>query len=73
MFGPPGVCCGGPFCILAQTLFRDSDYIPAAPDVPPRDPRMRPNDKNFRGIFFSPERVDAGMPYWMKTFDEIYR
>src|SRR4029077_15832884 len=22
-----------------QKLFRDSDYIPAAPDVPPRDPR----------------------------------
>jgi hypothetical protein len=34
---------------------------------------MRPDGKTFRGIFFTPERVDAGMPSWMKTFDEIFR
>ncbi len=56
-----------------QRLFRDSDYIPAAPDVPPRDLTMRPDGKTFRGIFFTPERVDAGMQHWMKTFDEIFR
>ena len=31
LFGPPGVCCGGPFCILVQTLFRDSLEGAAAP------------------------------------------
>ena len=56
-----------------QKLFRDSDYIPAAPDVPPRDPRMRPDGKTFRGIFFTPEQIDAGMPHWMDVFNEIFR
>jgi len=56
-----------------QKLFRDSDYIPAAPDVPPRDPHMRPDGKTFQGIFFTPERVDAGMPHWMQIFEEIFR
>src|SRR5262249_21317268 len=23
LFGPPGVCCSGPICVLAQPLFRD--------------------------------------------------
>jgi len=56
-----------------QKLFRDSDYIPAAPDVPPRDPRMRPDGKTFRGIFFTPDRVDAEMKHWMQTFDQLFR
>jgi ABC-type Fe3+ transport system substrate-binding protein len=56
-----------------QKLFRDSDYIPAAPDVPPRDLKMRPDGQTFRGIFFTPERVDAGMQQWAKAFDEIFR
>ena len=56
-----------------QKLFRDSDYIPAAPEVPPRDPRMRPDGTSFRGIFFTPERIDAEMGLWMKSFEEIFR
>ena len=56
-----------------QKLFRESDYIPAAPDVPPRDLKMRPDGQTFRGIFFTPERVDAGMQQWVKAFDEIFR
>ena len=56
-----------------QKLFRDSDYIPAAPDVPPRDIKMRPDGSTFRGIFFTPERIDAGMQQWKNVFDELFR
>jgi ABC-type Fe3+ transport system substrate-binding protein len=56
-----------------QKLFRDGDYIPAAPDVPPREPALRPDGKSFRGIFFSPEQIDAAMPHWMEVYDEIFR
>ena len=56
-----------------QKLFRDVDYIPAAPDVPPREPALRPDGKSFRGIFFSPEQADAAMPHWMDVYNEIFR
>jgi hypothetical protein len=56
-----------------QTLFRDADYIPAAPDVPPREPALRPDGKSFRGIFFSPEETDASMPHWLDVYNEIFR
>jgi iron(III) transport system substrate-binding protein len=57
----------------AQKIFRDADYIPAAPDVPPREPALRPDGKRLRGIFFSPEATDASMPHWLDVYNEIFR
>jgi ABC-type Fe3+ transport system substrate-binding protein len=57
----------------AQKIFRDADYIPAAPDVPPREPALRPDGKRLRGIFFSPEETDASMPHWLDVYNEIFR
>jgi ABC-type Fe3+ transport system substrate-binding protein len=56
-----------------QKLFRDADYIPVAPDVPPREPALRPDGKSFRGLFFSPEETDAAMPHWLDVYNEIFR
>jgi ABC-type Fe3+ transport system substrate-binding protein len=56
-----------------QRLFRDADYIPAAPDMPPREPALRPDGKSFRAIFFSPEQTDASMPHWLDVYNEIFR
>jgi ABC-type Fe3+ transport system substrate-binding protein len=56
-----------------QKLFRDVDYIPVDPDVPPRETALRPDGKSFRGIFFSPERSDAAMPHWLEVYNEIFR
>jgi ABC-type Fe3+ transport system substrate-binding protein len=56
-----------------QKLFRDADYIPAAPEVPPREPALRPDGKSFRAIFFSPEQSDAAMPHWLEVYNEIFR
>jgi ABC-type Fe3+ transport system substrate-binding protein len=56
-----------------QKIFRDADYIPVAPDVPPREPALRPDEKSFRGIFFSPEQSDASMPHWLDVYNEIFR
>ncbi|HEY6258273.1 MAG TPA: extracellular solute-binding protein [Xanthobacteraceae bacterium] len=56
-----------------QKLFRDADYIPVAPDVPPREAALRPDDNSFRGIFFSPELMDASMPHWLEVYNEIFR
>jgi ABC-type Fe3+ transport system substrate-binding protein len=56
-----------------QKIFREADYIPVAPDVPPREPALRPDGKSFRGIFFSPEEMDASMPHWLDVYSEIFR
>jgi ABC-type Fe3+ transport system substrate-binding protein len=56
-----------------QKLFRDADYIPAAPDVPPREPSLRPDGQSFRAIFFSPEQLDAATPHWLEVYNEIFR
>jgi ABC-type Fe3+ transport system substrate-binding protein len=56
-----------------QKIFRDFGYVPIAPDVPPRNPALRPDGKIFRGIFFPPEQVDAAMPHWVDVYNEIFR
>jgi iron(III) transport system substrate-binding protein len=56
-----------------QNLFRESDYIPMSPAIAPREPRLRPNGKDFRGIFFTPEQIDVGMPRWVELYNEIFR
>jgi iron(III) transport system substrate-binding protein len=56
-----------------QNLFRDRGYIPVAPAIPPREPKLRPDGKIFRGIFFTPEEIDTSMPRWMEIFNEIFR
>jgi iron(III) transport system substrate-binding protein len=55
-----------------QTLFRDANYIPVDPDVPPRDPKLRPDSGRFKAIYFTPEQVAASMPGWMKIFKDIF-
>jgi iron(III) transport system substrate-binding protein len=57
----------------AQQLFREAGYIPVAPDVPPRNPALRPDGMVFRAIFFSPEAIDQSMPHWAQVFSEIFR
>jgi ABC-type Fe3+ transport system substrate-binding protein len=55
-----------------QKIFREADYIPVAPDVPPREPALRPDGKSFRGIFFSPEQMDASMPHWLDVYHDVF-
>ena len=55
-----------------QKLFRDRGYIPVAPAIPPRESKLRPDGKTFRGIFFTPEEIDMSMPRWMKIFNEVF-
>ena len=56
-----------------QKLFRESDYIPVDPAIAPREPRLRPDGKSFRGIFFTPEQIDESMPHWVEVFNDIFR
>ena len=56
-----------------QRLFQKEYYIPVDSDVAPLDPRIRPDGKQFRGRFFTPEEIDAAMPHWVEVFKDIFR
>jgi ABC-type Fe3+ transport system substrate-binding protein len=56
-----------------QTLLRNADYIPVAPNVKPKDPSLRPDVGKFKTIYASPEMVDANTPAWMKIYLDTLR
>ena len=56
-----------------QTIFRDANYIPVAPDVPPRNPQLRPDGVNFKAIYLTPAQITASIPRWSKIYDELFR
>jgi iron(III) transport system substrate-binding protein len=55
-----------------QILLRDSDYVPVDPQVPARDPRLKPETGHFKATFMTPEQIDAGMPKWMEIFKTLF-
>ena len=56
-----------------QKVFRDTGYIPVDPAIPPREPKLRPDGKTFRGTFFTPEQQEDQMPHWVDVFNNIFR
>ena len=56
-----------------QALFRDADYIPVAPNVPPKDPGLRPDGKSFKALYYTPEKIDDNMKRWMGIYADTLR
>jgi iron(III) transport system substrate-binding protein len=56
-----------------QKLYRDADYMPIDPNVPARDPSLRPDGERFKALTFTPEQIDANMPLWAGVFREYFR
>ena len=56
-----------------QKLFRDSDYLPVDPDIPPREVSLRPDGVNFRAIYMTPEDIEENMPRWVRVYNDIFR
>ncbi|HWG06192.1 MAG TPA: extracellular solute-binding protein, partial [Beijerinckiaceae bacterium] len=56
-----------------QKLFRDADYIPVDPAVPPKVPSLRPDGDKFKAIYFTPENYDASLPKWTKLFNDLFQ
>jgi iron(III) transport system substrate-binding protein len=55
-----------------QALYRDADYIPVDPAIPPRVASLRPDGDKFRAISFTPEQIVADMPRWVSIYKEIF-
>ena len=56
-----------------QKLFRDTDYMPADPKVPPKDPTLLPESGKYRAQYFTPEETEDGMAGWIKIYQELFR
>ncbi|HWG03640.1 MAG TPA: extracellular solute-binding protein [Beijerinckiaceae bacterium] len=56
-----------------QKLYRAADYMPVDPNVPPRDPSLRPDGVKFRAITLTPEQIDASMPKWVGIYNDLFR
>jgi iron(III) transport system substrate-binding protein len=56
-----------------QKLYRDADYLPVDPNVPPKDLALRPDGVKFRAIYKTPEEIDREMPRWTELFKSIFR
>ena len=59
--------------VEGQNYIRDADYIPVDASVKLKHPELRPDNDKFRAIYFTQEDADAGIPKWMKLFDEIFK
>ena len=57
----------------AQRIARDLEYIPVDPDIPPRDPSLKPDGKTFKAIYITPEKLGAEMPRWAKIHADLFR
>lgn len=56
-----------------QRIFRDADYIPVAPDIPPNDPSLRPDGVKFKAEFFTPDEVHASLAKWTKLYRQLFQ
>ena len=56
-----------------RRIARDLEYIPVDPDIPPRDPSLKPDGKTFKAIYITPEKLGAEMPRWAKIHADLFR
>ncbi len=56
-----------------QQVFSKAGYIPVDPNVPAPAAGLRPDGKDFRAVFMTPEAIDAAMPKWTKIYNDLFR
>ena len=56
-----------------QELYKNGGVLTVDPDIPPFDPSLRPDGKNFRAIVETPEDLEENLPSWINTFQDIFR
>ncbi|HWG04934.1 MAG TPA: extracellular solute-binding protein [Beijerinckiaceae bacterium] len=56
-----------------QKFFRDADYLPVDPSVPPRVPTLMPDVGKFRAIYFTPEEIQEKLVGWTKIFNQLFQ
>jgi iron(III) transport system substrate-binding protein len=55
-----------------QAIYRDNGYPPANPRLQTKYKALIPDGEKFRGLFYTPEQIDVGLPVWFKEYKEIF-
>ncbi len=56
-----------------QKVYADAGELPVDPGVTPKYPQLRPDGKNYRAIYVSPDELAAKLPGWSKIFNQLFR
>lgn len=56
-----------------QKLYKQANYLPVDPKVPPNDPSLRPGDSTFDAVFKTPEEIFELLPKWGEVAKDIFR
>ena len=56
-----------------QKVFRDVNYLPANPAVPPKDPTLTPQGGHFGAVLISPEETAAKLEQWVRIYNELFK
>lgn len=56
-----------------QSLYRDADYISVHPNVPPRDPSLRPDGTTLKALIVRSDDVESTIAGWWKIYQEVFR
>ena len=56
-----------------QELYAAADYLPVDPEVPPRDPTLRPDGVKWRAHYIMPDEVQETVSGWYKLYQELFR
>lgn len=56
-----------------QKLYRDANYLPVDPKVPPKHPSLRPGDDTFEAVFKTPEEIYESLPKWGEISKDLFR
>lgn len=56
-----------------QAVFRDANYIPANPAVPPKDPTLTPAGGKFTTTVITSETTAAKLEEWVAVYNELFK
>ena len=56
-----------------QAVFRDANYIPASPSVPPSDPGLTPAGGKFAATVISPELTAEKLESWVAIYNALFK
>ena len=56
-----------------QRVFRDANYIPANPAVPPKDPTLTPSGGHFSATLITPETTAAKLDGWTAIYNQLFK
>lgn len=56
-----------------QAVFRDANYLPANPAVPPKDPKLTPEGGGYARVLVTPETTAEKLEGWTAIYNELFK